>query len=381
MEIYINDRRRKEITTMSVYDYYNKTEKKKMYYFITRYVSWDGRIKQKKQRGFYTKRECKEKEQEFLNSMKRNTDISFIGLYDFYIKHCEEVECLKKTTMSTKKNIFEKHILDYFRDKNMSEIDKIMVSRFFQELTENHIDETGEDYTESFKKTIKNQLSSLFNFGIQYYGIEKNLCHGLNVGSRNSRVYEIWEEDDFKKFIKEFDDDIMYKTIFCLLWSSGMREGELLGLQLRDFDFKNNTVSIRRNLQFVDGEKIVSTTKTESSRRTIDLGQNTMNLVKKYSECFYDLNEKDFLFDTNRSTLSRRLHDGCEKSGVKKIRIHDIRHSHITYLIDKGHDVKNVSVRVGHKNVETTLNVYTHCTNKIQKKMSNDIDECLNDVV
>ena len=50
MEIYINDRRRKEITTMSVYDYYNKTEKKKMYYFINRYVSWDGQIKQKKQR-------------------------------------------------------------------------------------------------------------------------------------------------------------------------------------------------------------------------------------------------------------------------------------------------------------------------------------------
>lgn len=371
---------------MSVYQYEIKknTEEKRnriRWYFLVRYKDWKGNTKQRKQMGYLTKEDCKKGEKEFLDSIKTNNEIPFNELYKKYITYCVKILNLKKTSLLTKENIFEHHILPFFEKTPLCNISKQMIMEFFSNLSNQSFRDKGKDLSPSYKKTIKVQLNSIMNYGKEFFGLEKNNCNGIKIGSDNSVREEVWKTEDFNKFIKYFDNDLMNKTIFTLLWSSGMREGELLGLQLRDFDFENNCVSIVRNYQFNGKEYEYTTPKTDSSIRTISLPKITMELVKKYSNSLFDLNETDRLFVTSKSCLLSYMTKGSKETNVNRIPIHSIRHSFITNMINKGVSPKTVSVMVGHKNVKTTLNIYTHCNCDNQKTVSNILDNELEGIV
>lgn len=152
----------------------------------------------------------------------------------------------------------------------------------------------------------------------------------------------------------------MSKVIFYLFFYSGIREGELLALTLNDFDFDKNTVSITKNYARVNNQDIIQTPKTPKSKRTITLPAEIMEMVKEYGGMLYDYKPTDRLFPTQKSFLTREMVRGCKLSGVKKIRIHDLRHSHASLLIELGFAPLLISERLGHENVETTLNTYSH---------------------
>ena len=109
------------------------------------------------------------------------------------------------------------------------------------------------------------------------------------------------------------------------------------------------------------GDKdLIQTPKTPKSKRTITLPVEIMEMVKQYSSKLYDYKPTDRLFPTNKSYLTREMIRGCKDSEVKKIRIHDLRHSHASLLIELGFAPLLISERLGHENVETTLNTYSH---------------------
>ena len=139
-----------------------------------------------------------------------------------------------------------------------------------------------------------------------------------------------------------------------------MREGELLALTLNDFDFDNNTVSITKNYARLGYEEIIQVPKTPKSKRTITLPAEIMEMVKEYSSMLYDYKPTDRLFLTSKQSLTREMIRGCTASGVKRIRIHDLRHSHASLLIELGFAPLLISERLGHENIETTLNTYSH---------------------
>ena len=155
-----------------------------------------------------------------------------------------------------------------------------------------------------------------------------------------------------------------------------MRVGELLGLRYSDFDFTNNTVNISRNYQ----DKKTQTTKTTSSVRTINVSQVTMNLIKEFHEKTKYIDDKNRLFLTDKVNITKVKNRVCSKTNVKKIRLHDIRHSFITLQIDNHVNVNVVSQIVGHKNSTTTLNVYYHCKREEQKQVSIFYDETLSNL-
>ena len=133
-----------------------------------------------------------------------------------------------------------------------------------------------------------------------------------------------------------------------------------LALTLNDFDFDKNTVSITKNYARVNNQDIIQTPKTPKSKRTITLPAEIMEMVKEYGGMLYDYKPTDRLFPTQKSFLTREMVRGCKLSGVKKIRIHDLRHSHASLLIELGFAPLLISERLGHENVETTLNTYSH---------------------
>ena len=204
-------------------------------------------------------------------------------------------------------------------------------------------------------------MSAIFNFAVKYYKLPSNPAAACgSMGKKKAEGMQFWTKEEFDQFIPHVSDKPMSKVIFYLFFYSGIREGELLALTLNDFDFDKNTVSITKNYARVNNQDIIQTPKTPKSKRTITLPVEIMEMVKEYSDMLYDYKPTDRLFPTQKSYLNREMVRGCKLSGVKKIRIHDLRHSHASLLIELGFAPLLISERLGHENVETTLNTYSH---------------------
>ena len=204
-------------------------------------------------------------------------------------------------------------------------------------------------------------LSAIFNFAVKYYKLPSNPAAACgSMGKKKAEGMQFWTKEEFDQFIPHVSDKPMSKVIFYLFFYSGIREGELLALTLNDFDFDKNTVSITKNYARVNNQDIIQTPKTPKSKRTITLPVEIMEMVKEYGGMLYDYKPTDRLFPTQKSFLTREMVRGCKLSGVKKIRIHDLRHSHASLLIELGFAPLLISERLGHENVETTLNTYSH---------------------
>ena len=123
---------------------------------------------------------------------------------------------------------------------------------------------------------------------------------------------------------------------FEMLYWTGMRLGELLALTMEDFDFEKNTVRINKSYQRLQGQDVITTPKTPKSNRTIKLPKFLVEEMQEYFAMLYDQTPTDRIFLVTKSFLHHEMERGCKLSGVKKIRIHDLRHSHISHLIDLG---------------------------------------------
>lgn len=147
---------------------------------------------------------------------------------------------------------------------------------------------------------------------------------------------------------------------FSLLYYSGIRFGEFLALTPKDFDFEKNTLDITKSLQRVKKQDVVTPPKTPKSIRNVIIPDFVMKEVKDYMLKLYDLKDTDRVFPFTKSYINNAMTRACKKTGVKKIRIHDIRHSHASYLINLGCAPLLISERLGHEMVQTTLSTYSH---------------------
>lgn len=128
----------------------------------------------------------------------------------------------------------------------------------------------------------------------------------------------------------------------------------------KDFDFEKNTLDITKSLQRIKKQDVVTPPKTPKSIRNIIIPDFVMNEIKAYMSKLYDLKDTDRVFPFTKSYINNAMAGACKKSGVKKIRIHDIRHSHASYLINLGCAPLLISERLGHEKVQTTLSTYSH---------------------
>ena len=146
-----------------------------------------------------------------------------------------------------------------------------------------------------------------------------------------------------------------------------------MALTPSDIDFENRTLSINKNYQRVNGQDIITTPKTPKSNRIITIPSLLCECLKEYMSHCYDLQTSDRLFPCTKHYLWHEMERGCKVSGVKKIRVHDIRHSHASLLIEMGYDIFVISERLGHENVSTTMDVYGHLYPDKQKGLAIDL--------
>ncbi len=159
-----------------------------------------------------------------------------------------------------------------------------------------------------------------------------------------------------------------------LLYFGGLREGELLALTPADFDFQRKTLRINKSYQRLHRQDVITSPKTPKSVRTIVLPDFLVEEMKEFLQLFYHLEPNDRIFPVTKHYLSHELKRGCKETGVKLIRVHDIRHSAVSLLIDMGYTALAIGDRVGHETERITYR-YAHLFPSKQNEMAVSLDE------
>ena len=169
-----------------------------------------------------------------------------------------------------------------------------------------------------------------------------------------------WTKEEFDRFIATFEKTDPLYTAFLILYYCGMRIGELEALTAEDVNIPERKITINKTYHLIGGEGVITTPKTEKSIRTITIPAFLADRIAAYERRIYGITPKTRLFELSHSTYARILEEHTRMAGVKRIRLHDLRHSHASLLIELGFSALLVSERLGHENVSTTLNIYSH---------------------
>lgn len=322
-------------------------EKAKTYFVQVKYKdAITGKWRAKKKRGFEKKREAKLYEAELMQEIQHPADMTFLDV-------AHQWEDYMQTSVAQRNRhqiAFEKRFAA-LKDKSIEDITKQQLISWRNELASR--DDCG--------TKIKNDTIAHVKAVFKYYS---TIYNTIDIGSilkplkkqeaEIMKEMEVWTVEEFNQFI-EWVDEPIYKLFFETLFWTGARRGEILALQKVDFD--GELINIHGSIR--DFKNGIKPTKTKQSRRVwID------DSLRGKLKILADSNDGTFLFGGERSLsvsqIARVFEKGIKKSGVKRIRLHDLRHSHATLLINNGVNIVAVSKRLGHTSIEQTLKTYTH---------------------
>ena len=338
---------------MAVY----KEEKTNTWRAVYRYTDWSGERKQTQKRGFKTKREAQAWEREQLNKVGADLDMTFKSFVELYTADMKTR--LKENTWATKEHIIRTKLMPYFGKLKMCNITAQQIITWQNEML-NHKDEEGKPYSPVYLKTVHNQLSAIFNHAVRYYDLRDNPCKKAgSMGKKKNREMMFWTKEQYLKFADVMMDKPLSFYAFEMLYWCGIRVGELLALTPQDTDPKKKLLKITKTYTRQGGRDIISPPTTPDSVRDVGMPDFLFREIMSYT-ADAGIKKNARLIPYTIDFLKYRLKTGCTKSGVKKIRIHDIRHSHVSLLIDQGFSAAAIAGRVGHRHISTTVNVYAH---------------------
>ena len=339
---------------------------------VFRYTDWTGEKKQTQKRGFKTKREAQAWEREQLHKVSADLDMTFASFFEQYTADMKTR--IKENTWATKEHIIRTKLIPYFGKLKMSSITAQQIITWQNELM-NYKDEKGKPLSPVYLKTIHNQLSAIFNHAIRYYGLQINPAQRAgNMGEEERKEMLFWTREEYTKFSEAMMDKPISFYAFEMLYWCGIREGELLALTPSDIDFEKKTLTVNKSYQRLGKEDIITTPKTPKSNRTIPIPDGLCNCLQEYMSHCYGLQKDDRLFPYTKSFLYHEMEYGCKASGVKRIRVHDIRHSHASLLVEMGFSPLLIAERLGHEKVQTTMDTYSHLYPNKQVEVARQLD-------
>ena len=316
-----------------------KDKAKGTWYASFYYEDWTGKKVKKLKRGFSTKRDALEWERTFLQQQTADLEMifeNFVALYAADMKGR-----IKENTWGTKEHILYKKLVPYFGKRKMCDIHS-------KEIMAWH--------------------------AVRHYGLKVNPAAQVgNMGKAKGREMQFWTKAEYLKFADAMMDKPLSYYAFEMLYWCGVREGELLALTAADFDFEKQTVTISKSYQRIKGRDVITDPKTPKSNRVIQMPAFLCDEMQDYIKSLYAVQPTDRIFTVTKSYLHREMDRGAKEAGVKRIRIHDLRHSHISLLIDMGFTALAIADRVGHESIDITYR-YAHLFPTRQTEMANKLD-------
>lgn len=261
------------------------------------------------------------------------------------------------------------HILDYFKDIDVEKItlDKMLGWKTYM---------AKKDLKDVYKRKIFIQLSTIFNFGLKTNLISSNPCRMItNFKDNDIHEYKIWTLDEFNTFINSIDlkKDFKFYVLFNFLFFTGVRRGEMLGLQWKNV--YDDHVRIEKQVY----KRTVTSCKSKASVRDVFISESLHSLLMELKSKSKYVEDEAYVFGgvypLATTTIDRRLHHYIEKSGVKRITLHEFRHSFVTNYIAITNDVVGASSLAGHKSTTITLSIYSHAQDSLKKRGIKLIEE------
>ena len=296
---------------------------------VYRYTDWTGKTKQTSKRGFPTKREAQMWEHEQMLKHDAKLDMTFASFYEIYVE--DKKERIRDNTWGTKNNIARTKILPYFGERKIAEIEPKDVIAW-----QNHLlafkRANGKGYSASYLRKIHSQLSAIFNHAVDFYHLPSNPAQKVgNIAIEEYKEMLFWTKEEYLKFADVMMDKPVSYYAFEMLYWCGIREGELLALTPADFDFTTHTLRINKSYQRLNREDVITPPKTFKSNRFIKMPQFICDEMQDYMEMLYGLKEDERIFTISKSYLHHEMNRGSKVSGVKRIRVHDLRHPYVKH--------------------------------------------------
>jgi integrase len=336
-----------------------------------RFVDWKGERHQKLKRGFPTRHEALSWEREFLQQKTADLTMTFEAFVKIYIGDMQNR--IRRHTWQTKNSIIDHKLLPYFKDKKMSEITPKDIIQWQNEMIAFR-DVRGKAFSPVYLKTLHNQLSAIFNHAVRYYELKSNpAAKAGNMGKEKTKDMLFWTKDEYLKFADAMMDKPVSFYAFEMLYWCGVRLGELLALTPADFDFTKGTVSVTKSYQRIEGDDVLSDPKTPKSNRIIKMPEFLVQEMQEYLNSLYGCGPNDRIFPITKSYLHHEMDRGSKAQGVKRIRIHDLRHSHVSLLIEMGFSAVAIADRVGHESIDITYR-YAHLFPSKQTEIADKLD-------
>ena len=337
------------------------------------YKDWDGRNTRKLKRGFETKKEAITYERNFTIKMDGSLNMLFEDFFELY--KSDVIGSIRLNTWLNKENLIRTKVLPFFGKLKISDIQPITVKKWHNILYSMDNAE-GNIYKPTYLKSIHAQLSCILNHAVKYYGLKQNPCKVTGrIGKRKSDdEVEFWTKEEYLEFIEAVKDkDISYYSFQILYWT-GIRLGELRALTKNDFDFEKKTMRINKSTQRIQGKDVVNDPKAPKSKRTIVLPDFLVNELKDYFLKIAYFENEDPIFPKCKTYFNKEMNRGIAKSGVKKIKLHALRHSHISLLIEMGFTPVDIATRTGHESLKVLMD-YSHMFPSKQINMADKLDE------
>lgn len=338
---------------------------------VFRYTDFTGERKQTQKRGFQTKREALAWEREQLLKQESKLDMTFASFYEIYAE--DKKARLKESTWESKSHVIEKKILPYFGKRKIADIEAKDVIAWQNELMK-YRDEKGKTYSGDYLKTIHAQLTAIFNHAVNFYNLPYNPAKRAGcMKVQTSKEVEFWTKEEYLRFAEVMMDKPRSYYAFEMLYWTGIRSGELLALCPSDFDFEKQTVKISKTYHRSKGRDIITTPKTAKSNRTIKMPKFLCEEIQEYMKMLYEVKPDDRIFTVTKSYLDHEMRRGVKEAELKKIKVHALRHSHVSLLIHMGFTVLAIAERMGHEAEKITLK-YAHLFPTVQTEMAEKLD-------
>ena len=341
-------------------------------YFVSFYYEdFRGVKKRKMKRGFARRRDALDWERRFLLQSTADLSMKFSDFVEIY-RNDKQMR-IRESTWESKNNMIDLKILPYFKDRPINAIEPKDIIAWQNEIM-NLKKSNGEPYSTTYLKSIHSQLSAIFNHAVRYYRLQKNPAEIVgNMGKDSHKEMLFWTKDEYLKFAKVVMDKPTSYYAFEVLYWCGIRLGELLALTASDFNFERQTLTINKSLQNIKGNIIITPPKTPKSNRTIKIPQFLVDEMQDYIKSLYGLEPDDRIFPISKAYLHHEMNRGAKAAGVKRIRIHDLRHSHVSLLIEMGFSAVAIAERVGHESIDITYR-YAHLFPTKQTEMANRLN-------
>ncbi len=340
-------------------------EKQKTWFCKFYYQDWTGERKQKLKRGFQTKRESIVWERSFLERQQGSPTMTFQALYDLYMEDMQGR--LKDSTLTGRKYRIECRILPFFKNKQINQISPSDIRKWQNTILK-------ADLTESYQRALNDLLNIIFNYAVKYYSLPVNPCHSIKqIGKAHVKSVTFWTLEEFNTFIA-YVSDPSCKVAFTVLFYTGLRCGELLALTREDIDLPAATLRVNKTYRKEKNQDIITSPKTENSIRTVTLPHFLVECLENFFSLCYDLRDTDRIFPFTRRKLEHAMQIACRESGIKRIRLHDIRHSHVSHLIEMGFPALLIAERIG-DTVDMVNNIYGHLYPNKHKEVADRLQE------